>query len=225
MKLMARLAGTFYESLYGKEQFDVLIVGDDPLVSLSAAAQLSQAGKRILLAPDTLESSHWPAEDWGQMMLAIQNHYEPEISQELNSRLNGLHAKHTYLGALSGLIRVCAESKSVMVMEDCLQSSKGHVKGSTPLIFFPARADQCREEKINPMWSMVTRKVPTLKFCFEEIEFIETQLMLYTTPVPSRIDASLGTAIGQARKEKGDLAEGGRLDDVKSAFSNFYRSN
>lgn len=226
IQLVARIAGTFYESLYGKERFDVVVFGDDPLIGLATAAQLSQSGKRVLLAPDSLEREHWPAEDWGQMMLAIQNHFEPELSVELNQRFSGLSVKGTYLSALSSLIGVCENSGLVMLLSrDHLKSSAGYIKGSSSLIFFPSVDVSPESVCRNPMWSMVSRKIPCLEFCHREIEFIEAGNMVYTTPLPSRIAPILGLPIGQAREEKGDLAEGGRLDDLKSAFSNLKRSN
>ncbi len=221
IKLLLRMASTFQHGLYGKETFDAVVVGDDPLVSLCVALKLAREGKCVLLAPDTLGEAMWPARDWGENMLAIQNHFDHELAEELSSHLSRFNSSDGFQRALSSLVHECAGSGLVLMLDgDYIQSSRGVVKGGASLLFFRVSSDSGHAPTLNPLWKFVKRKVPKLAFNLREIEFIQAERLIYTSPVSAFVEASLGTPVGQARPNKCvALDRGGRADDVRSAFT------
>lgn len=218
--LLARLADTWTDGLYGCERFDAVIAGDDPVVSLCAAAKLQSEGKRVLLAPDALSQESWPAEDWGLNMLAIQNHFDGPAAEELARQLPTFTGGDSLREALKDLISRCAESGRVLLLVgDFLHSCSGIRGAGRARMFFPLHQDYQHAPKLNPLWQMVSRQLPRLRFNRREIEFVEARQLIYTSPLSSFIDPALGTAVGQARQVKPvPLDQGGRADDVKSAF-------
>lgn len=224
--LLLRLGNTLLDSLYGSERFDTVVVGDDPLVSLCVAVHLLRKGERVLIAPDSLDQAAWPEPEWGLRMGAIHGHYDNLLAQELSKHLEGFTSEDGLHKALSCLINECCRSRQVSILaDDYLQSSHGVVKGARgQLIFFPVQACAGHSPYLNPLWRLAKRKITNLAFNRIEIEFIQAGGMVFTTPVSAFVDPEIGAPVGQARAEKTiSLDDGGRADDVRSAFK--YRGN
>ncbi|MFL1449369.1 hypothetical protein ACI77O_13310 [Pseudomonas tritici] len=220
VKLLARLLGTFGDSLYGKETFDAVVVGDDPLVSLGIALSLSRAGKTVLLAPDSIGRTDWPNKDWGYSFASTANNYDEEVGSVLSAHLEGFEGHEGYMRALSLLITECASSDRVTVLHhDYLQSSRGIIKGGTDLIFFPLDAEYEHCPLTNPLWRMVREKVAAFEFQHQEIEYVMAGKLYLSTPSSRFIDPHLGTRVGLARETDADNNRYSRSDNVLSAFS------
>jgi len=225
-RLLLRLGNTLLDSLYGSERFDTVVVGDDPLVSLCVAVHLLRKGERVLIAPDSLDQAAWPEPEWGLRMGAIHGHFDNPLAQELSKHLAGFTPEDGLHKALSCLINECYQSGRVSILaEDYLQSSHGVVKGVRgQLIFFPLQTCVGHSPSLNPLWRLAKRKITNLTFNRIEIEFIQAGGMVFTTPVSVYVDPKIGTPVGQARVDKTiPLDDGGRADDVRSAFK--YRGN
>jgi len=220
MALMLRLIGTLGESLYGKEVFDAVIVGDDPVVSLSLAHSLASCGKRVLLAPDSLGTNDWPHKEWGYELAQTVNTFDESVAAVLAEWVGELEVQDGYMKALSVLIKKCSSNSQVcMLSGDCLQSSAGTIKGCDDLIFFPLPQDHQHVPMTNPLWRMVRERVNQLHFNHREIEFVQASQLYITTPTSRFLDPTLGTKVGLAREGKSEAMRLGRADDVRSAFT------
>ena len=219
-KLLMRMAGTFGDSLYGKEVFDAVVVGDDPLVSLCVTVSLMRAGKSVLLAPDSLGRADWPDKEWGYRFAQAVNHFDDEVASVLAENLEGFGSQDGYMKALSLLIGECASSAQVTVLQhDSLQSSQGVIKGGASPIFFPLSFVNEHFPLTNPLWRMVREKVAKLSFQHIEIEYVQAGELYITTPTSRFIDPQNGTRIGLAREVDGGRTRYSRSDNVLSAFS------
>lgn len=220
LRLLARIAGTFAESLYGKAEFDAVVVGDDPLVSLCLAATLQRAGKTVLLAPDSLGTQDWPTKDWGYQLAQSVNFFDESVAAVLAENLKDFKDQDGYMKALSLLIGECSEAGRVMILQgDCLQSSEGFIKGCNELIFFPLRGEYEHLPLMNPLWRMVRERVECLVFRHVEIEFIQARRLLVTTPTSRFIDPKSATRVGLARETNVDRNYYTRADNVLSSFA------
>lgn len=219
-KLLMRMAGTFGDSLYGKEVFDAVVVGDDPLVSLSLTVSLMREGKSVLVAPDSLGRADWPDKDWGYRFAQTVNHFDDDVASVLAENLQEFGSQDGYMKALSLLISECADSERVTVLQhDSLQSSRGFIKGSGNPIFFPLSFANEHFPLTNPLWRMVRERVAKLSFQHIEIEYIQARELYITTPTSRFIDPQIGTRIGLARETDIDQTRYSRSDNVLSAFS------
>lgn len=219
-KLLARLAGTFLDSLYGKEAFDFVVVGDDPLVSLSIAVTQARLGCRVLLAPDSIGRNDWPTKDWGYAFANATNYFDDEVGAVLSSHIDNYSSDDGYMKALSALIAECAESGFVSILRhDYLQSSHGVIKGAEGLIFFPVASGYEHCPLTNPLWRMCRERIPTLEFQHMEIEYVIAETLLLTTPASRFIDPALGTRVGLAREEDANHNYHSRTENLVSAFT------
>ena len=224
LRLLARVAGTFGDSLYGKASFDVVVVGDDPLVSLCLAASLKRSGKSVLLAPDSLGTQDWPSKDWGYRLAQLVNYFDESVASVLSQYLHDFESQDGYMKALSALISEVARHEQVMILAgDCLQSSKGMIKGCDELIFFPVRGEFQHTPLTNPLWRIVRESLVCLAFQHSEIEFIQARRLLITTPTSRFIDPAIGTRIGVARETQMARHRYSRADNVLSSFSLILR--
>lgn len=220
LRLLARIAGTFADSLYGKAVFDAVVVGDDPLVSLCLAATLKRAGKTVLLVPDSLCTQDWPTKDWGYQLAQSVNCFDESVAAVLAENLKDFNDQDGYMKALSLLIGECSETGQVMILQgDCLQSSEGVIKGCDELILFPLRGEYEHIPLMNPLWRMVRERVDCLVFKHVEIEFIQARRLLITTPASRYIDPKIATRVGLARETQMDRNRYSRADNVLSSFA------
>lgn len=220
LKLMLRLIGTLGESLYGKEVFDAVIVGDDLIVALSLAQSLAARGKRVLLAPDSLGTSDWPNKEWGYQLAQTVNEFDGSVAAVLAEMVDGIDTKDSYMKALSVLMNNCSADPLILVLSgDCLQSSAGTIKGCDDLILFPLHRDYLHVPITNPLWRMVRQRVNQLHFNHSEIEFVQARHLYITTPTSRFIDPTLGTRVGLAREGEPGALRLGRADDVQSVFT------
>lgn len=220
MALMLRMLGTFGESLYGKEVFDAVIVGDDPTVSMALAVVLAGEGKRVLLSPDSVGTGDWPHKDWGYQLAQMTNSFDDSVAGVLAARIEGLSGEDGYMKALSTLIKSCALNEQISLLNGvCLQSSAGIIKGCKDLILFPLRREHQHIPMTNPLWRMAREQVRHLRFNNEEIEFVQARTLYITTPTSRFIDSALGVKVGLAREGESGAVRLGRADDVLSAFT------
>tara|TARA_R110002124_G_scaffold128157_17_gene288700 strand:+ start:2753 stop:3517 length:765 start_codon:yes stop_codon:yes gene_type:complete len=226
LELVLRMASTFGDARYGKMRFDTVILGDDPLLGLCVAVHHLRQGKKVLIAPDSLSTKDWPSEEWGAIRANIQNHYDEQVHEELQRHLNDLGPKDGLQKALKILIRECAEQGQVLLLvDDYLQSSSGHIKGNERTIFFPLNKAHGHAPKLNPLWQLVSRKLPCLRFNHAEIEYIQAGLMINTSPVSSFIDPALCEPLSPARTSSEEQPlKWCRNDSVRYAFSNIERT-
>lgn len=220
-QLLARMANTCVDSLYGKARFDAVIFGDDPLVSLCLAAQLSSDGSTVLIAPDKLGLCMWPSPEWGVNQAAIHNHFDAASASEIAKRYPAFVPDSGFQKALALMIEQCSSNGRVrMLVGDFLQSSEDSIKGARSLLtFFPLQPAYLHDPKIHPLWKLASKRIAALAFNWSEIEFIQASKMFYTSPVSGFVDPKFGTPIGQGRDTKPyPLSDGGRADDVRSAF-------
>lgn len=226
IEIALRLASTCYEGRYGKEQFGVLVIGDDPLLSLCVAVHHLRMGETVLIAPDSLSPQNWPGEDWGNIRANIHAHFDDDIGCELMRHMDGLSDADGLQKALSLLIQECASSGKVAVLnQEYLQSSSGHIKGDSRKIWFPLPKNSSHAPSLNPLWSLVTRKLRNISFNHSEIEFIHSDLTINTSPVSSFIDPGLCKPVGPACSTGStEPSRVSRVDDIRSAFSLFQRN-
>lgn len=218
--LMMRILGTFGESLYGKEVFDAVVVGDDPIVSMALAIVLASDGKRVLLSPDSVGTGDLPHKEWGYQLAQTTNSFDDSVAGVLADHIEGLSGQDGYMKALSALIKRCASSERIWLLNGiCLQSSAGFIKGCNDLIFFPLSREHQHIPMTNPLWRMAREQICHLRFNNDEIEFVQARTLYITTPTSRFIDSTLGVKVGLARESESGAVRLGRADDVLSAFT------
>lgn len=222
--LIKRVLGTLGDSRYGKELFDTVIVGDDPIISLCLANYLARCGQRVLISPDSLGTGDWPDSDWGYQLARMTNEYTRPVAELLASQVTGLSADDSYMKALSMLIKQCARSSQIsMLVGESLQSSVGKIKGCEDLIFFPLHRNQQHLPVLNPLWRLAKEKISQVLFNHDEIEFVQARSLYITTPTSKYIDPALGLKVGLAREDASEHGRISRADDLLSVFVQFGR--
>jgi hypothetical protein len=217
--LISRLIGTLSESLYGKEVFDAVVIGDDPIVSMALAIRLASRGSRVLLAPDSLGTDDWPHKEWGYELARLTNEFDETVAAVLAENIIELDDHSGYMKALSALINKCASTPRISLLySDSLQSSAGLIKGCNDLIFFPLHRDFHHVPMTNPLWRFARKSISQLHFNHAEIEFVQARSLFITTPTSRYIDPTLGIKVGLAREGEAGVLRCGRADDVRSAF-------
>ena len=221
LKIAARMASTLFDGKYGSLEFDSIIFGDDPLVTLCLAVNQIKANKRVLIAPDSLTKEHWPTDEWSNQMHANQADFESPIGIVLGGNLGLKSPICSLKGALSHLLHLCEASKKVSIIAgDYLQSSEGIVKGcKTHKIFFPLQAGTAHEPSLNPLWKLALKQLPNVCFSRKEIEFVSAITVFYTTPVSPYVDPAIGLPIGNAIQNLNPNTERLRVDEVRSALN------
>lgn len=218
LKLVMRIAGTLGDSRYGSEVFDAVVVGDDPIAALVLALSLQRAGSRVLVSPDSIGPQDWPSQDWGYQLAHTVNAFDAKVAYVIAKHIDGFDPQDGYMKALSLLIKECAGSEQIMILQsDNLQSSNGVIKGGRDLIFFPLRREYQHHPLINPLWRLVREKVKRLSFNHSEIEFVTARNLYITTPPSRYIDPQLGIRVGLAREGQAGVVRRDRADDVHSA--------
>lgn len=219
LKLLMRMVGTFGDSLYGSEAFDAVVVGDDPIAALGLALSLQRGGAQVLIAPDSLSTQDWPSKDWGYQLAQTVNAFDTNVAYVVAKHIDGYDPQGGYMQALSLLIKECARSQQIMILQSAsLQSSNGVIKGGRELVFFPLHREYQHIPLINPLWRLVREKLTKLSFNHIEIEFVKARKVFFTTPPSRFIDPQLGTRVGIAREGEDAAVRRGRADDVQSAF-------
>lgn len=218
LNLVLRLAGTLGDSLYGSEAFDAVVVGDDPLAALVLALSLQRAGARVLISPDSVGPQDWPSKDWGYQLAQMVNAFDANVGAVVAKHVHGYDPQDGYMRALSMLIKECAGSEQIMIIQsDNLQSSQGQIKGGPDHILFPLRREYEHHPLINPLWRLVRERVKKLSFNHAEIEYVSTQKLFITTPTSRFIDSRLGILVGLAREGVAGVVRRERADDIQSA--------
>ena len=218
IRLLMRMAGTFHDSLYARERYDLVVAGDDPVVSLCVAYCSARAGNRVLLAPDSLSVEDWPSESWSRYVAGVCAQFGSEGGDAIAS-LTGVEFS-SLRSAITGLVELCAQTGRVEVLqEDLLQTSLGHIResrGRTLFCLSPGR----HNPTLNPLWRLVRSGLVNLRFNRQEVEFIHANRLVFTTPASRYMDPALGDLVGQARSAPNpQLGESSRAEDIISIMT------
>ncbi|SBW84204.1 hypothetical protein PVE_R2G0175 [Pseudomonas veronii 1YdBTEX2] len=222
--VVLRVLDAFLDGIYGSLRPDIIVMGNDPLVGICAALSLADQGKKVVIAPDTLDAKSWPNPDYAKNAFAIFNSWDETIAEEVRSHFPSVPAGVSMAECLSVLCRACKATGRVTLIEGAtFQTSHGHIRGEAGReVLFPIRPDQRDAAGINPAWKYLSRRLHRTIINHDEIEFISTRSVLLTSHPSSFVDSS-GSAykrVGQARINKPEVVDNdGRIDDLRSALS------
>jgi hypothetical protein len=184
--LAMRAIGTFGESLYGSIKPDLLVLGNDPVIALLLGLRAGLDGLKVLIVPDALGQQDAPSNSYAQVSVSEANCWTPDIANELSRWIGGSFRDATLARAFTALTAACSETKQVRVLTgSMIQSESGHCRGLPGHeLFFPIRGE-VDSSGLHPLWPMIQRSIPCLKFNGRELEFIAARKVCLTTH-PSR---------------------------------------
>ena len=83
---LLRVIDACFDGIYGSLHPEVLVVGNDVLVSLALALHLAECGFEVLISPDNLDIESWPNPHYSANNLAIFSTWTDEMAEVLGSR-------------------------------------------------------------------------------------------------------------------------------------------
>ncbi|MCT7339920.1 hypothetical protein P4193_01970 [Pseudomonas aeruginosa] len=220
---MLRVIDACFDGIYGSLHPEVLVVGNDVLVSLALALHLAECGFEVLISPDNLDIESWPNPHYSANNLAIFSTWTDEMAEVLGSRFGNGFKVGSIASAIGALCEGCKQTGRVSIIKDtALQSDRGFCRGAPGKhLLFPLRPEIRQQAGLHPFWKVITTRLPSIQFNHRELEFVSTRLVVLTSH-PSRFlhpEASTCSRVGQARVSVTDVSEKGRHNDLRTALA------
>ncbi|MDG3677852.1 hypothetical protein L5C90_00400 [Pseudomonas aeruginosa] len=220
---LLRVIDACFDGIYGSLHPEVLVVGNDVLVSLALALHLAECGIEVLISPDNLDIESWPNPHYSANNLAIFSTWTDEMAEVLGSRFGKGFEVASIASAIGALCEGCKQTGRVSIIKDtALQSDRGFCRGAPGKhLLFPLRPDIRQQAGLHPFWKVITARLPSIQFNHRELEFVSTGLVVLTSH-PSRFlhpEASTCSRVGQARVSVTDVSEKGRHNDLRTALA------
>nr|QDQ70334.1 hypothetical protein pJBCL41_00511 [Pseudomonas sp.] len=220
--VVLRVLDAFMDGIYGSLRPDLVVMGNDPLLSLCVALRRAMCGESVLIAPDTLDPRSWPKPDYAQNALAIFNCWDEVIAREVVRQFPALPLPASMPECLTSLSQACRETRRVRMIDGtAFQTSRGYVRGDRRReVLFPIEPGRRDSAGLNPTWKFLARRLDRMYFNHRELEFISAGAVVLTSHPSYFVDAT-STAysfVGQARQDKPEFVDAlARVDDLKSA--------